>query len=65
MQPRSPSRKSSSSPCRGSATYVAGDAKERLSLSAQLVRPDGIVAWATDDEPDLKEAARAASRWVW
>jgi hypothetical protein len=27
-------------------TYVAGDAKDRLGLSAVLVRPDGFVAWA-------------------
>jgi 2-polyprenyl-6-methoxyphenol hydroxylase-like FAD-dependent oxidoreductase len=43
--------------------YVASDAKERLGLSAVLVRPDGIVAWATDDAPDLEKAAQAASRW--
>ena len=30
----------------GRVTYIAGDAKDRLGLSAMLVRPDGIVAWA-------------------
>jgi 2-polyprenyl-6-methoxyphenol hydroxylase-like FAD-dependent oxidoreductase len=43
--------------------YVAGDAKDRLGLSALLVRPDGIVAWATDAIGDFEGAARAAARW--
>ncbi|RNJ47191.1 FAD-dependent oxidoreductase [Mesorhizobium erdmanii] len=47
----------------GRIAYVAEDARERLGLSALLVRPDGVVAWAADDEPDLEGAARAASRW--
>lgn len=37
--------------------------KERLGLSALLVRPDGIVAWAADAVPDLEELSRTASRW--
>ena len=47
----------------GRVTYIAGDAKDRLGLSAVLVRPDGIVAWAGEAAPDLEEAAQAASRW--
>jgi hypothetical protein len=47
----------------GRITYVAGNAKDRLGLSAVLVRPDGIVAWAGEATPDLEEAAQAASRW--
>jgi 2-polyprenyl-6-methoxyphenol hydroxylase-like FAD-dependent oxidoreductase len=43
--------------------YVAGDAKDRLGLSAVLVRPDGFVAWACDAAPNHEEAAEAASRW--
>jgi hypothetical protein len=44
--------------------YVEGiAAKDRLSLTAVLVRPDGVVAWACDGEPDPAEAAKAASRW--
>ncbi|WP_205965189.1 FAD-dependent monooxygenase [Paraburkholderia flava] len=45
--------------------YVASDVKDRLGLSAVLVRPDGFVAWvgegsgASGDE----DAARAAVRW--
>jgi hypothetical protein len=43
--------------------YVASDVKDRLGLSAVLVRPDGVVAWAVEAAPDPDEAARAASRW--
>jgi hypothetical protein len=44
-------------------TYVASDAKDRLGLSAVLVRPDGIVAWAGEAASNHEEAAQAASRW--
>ncbi|MEW6437341.1 MAG: FAD-dependent oxidoreductase [Pseudomonadota bacterium] len=44
-------------------TYAANDAKDRLGLSALLIRPDGIVAWASEGAPDFAEAAEAASRW--
>ena len=44
-------------------TYVAGDAKDRLGLSAVLVRPDGFVAWAAEAAPNHEEASQAASRW--
>jgi hypothetical protein len=47
----------------GRIAYVAGDARQRLGLSAVLVRPDGFVAWAADAEPDLEGAAQAASQW--
>ncbi|QKC82766.1 FAD-dependent monooxygenase [Mesorhizobium sp. NZP2077] len=47
----------------GRIPYVSGNARDRLGLSALLVRPDGVVAWASDADPDLEEAARAASRW--
>lgn len=48
--------------------YVAGDAtkdddKDRLGLSAVLVRPDGVVAWAGEATLDVEDAAQAASRW--
>jgi len=43
--------------------YVAGDAKDRLGLSAVLVRPDGVVAWAAEGAPNAEEAAQAVSRW--
>jgi 2-polyprenyl-6-methoxyphenol hydroxylase-like FAD-dependent oxidoreductase len=43
--------------------YVASDAKDRLGLSALLVRPDGFVAWASDTTPSPEEVTRAAARW--
>jgi 2-polyprenyl-6-methoxyphenol hydroxylase-like FAD-dependent oxidoreductase len=44
-------------------TYVASDAKERLGLNAVLARPDGFVAWASEDASNLQDVARAASQW--
>jgi 2-polyprenyl-6-methoxyphenol hydroxylase-like FAD-dependent oxidoreductase len=44
-------------------TYVASDAKDRLDVSALLVRPDGFVAWAAEGYPNHEEAAQAALRW--
>ncbi|MGY4500877.1 hypothetical protein ACVWYH_004808 [Bradyrhizobium sp. GM24.11] len=43
--------------------YVASEPADRLGLSAVLLRPDGIVAWASDGTPDEAEAALAAARW--
>jgi 2-polyprenyl-6-methoxyphenol hydroxylase-like FAD-dependent oxidoreductase len=43
--------------------YVASDAKDRMGLSALLVRPDGFVAWASDTTPSPGEVTRAAARW--
>jgi 2-polyprenyl-6-methoxyphenol hydroxylase-like FAD-dependent oxidoreductase len=43
--------------------YVASDAKDRLGLSALLVRPDGFVAWASDATPKPEEVTQAAARW--
>jgi 2-polyprenyl-6-methoxyphenol hydroxylase-like FAD-dependent oxidoreductase len=62
FDPRAPLR-TLASRWAGRIGYVAGDAKERLGLSAVLVRPDGFVAWATDAAPDDEAAAEAASRW--
>ncbi len=47
----------------GRIDYVADDARDRLGLSAVLVRPDGVVAWAVEGAPDVEEAAQAAARW--
>ncbi|MDB5977081.1 MAG: putative oxygenase SimA7 [Nevskia sp.] len=44
-------------------TYVASEAKDRLGLSAVLVRPDGFVAWAGEAASQHEEAAQAALRW--
>lgn len=47
----------------GRIAYIASDAKDKLGLNALLVRPDGIVAWASDTVADQEEAAEVASRW--
>ncbi|MBB4363796.1 2-polyprenyl-6-methoxyphenol hydroxylase-like FAD-dependent oxidoreductase [Bradyrhizobium sp. CIR18] len=43
--------------------YVASDARDRLGLTALLVRPDGVVGWVSEGTPDLEEASEAAVRW--
>lgn len=48
----------------GKLRYFEGDAKDRLGLSAVLIRPDGVVAWASDREPVVDEAITAVSQWV-
>jgi 2-polyprenyl-6-methoxyphenol hydroxylase-like FAD-dependent oxidoreductase len=43
--------------------YVSGPAKEQAGVCALLIRPDGIVAWATDHAPDAGELSQTAARW--
>ena len=43
--------------------YVAGRAKDQAGLSAILIRPDGIVAWAADHEPASGDLQQAAAQW--
>jgi hypothetical protein len=43
--------------------YVTGDVKESLGLRAVLVRPDGFVAWASDEAPSAEAVMRSAERW--
>jgi len=43
--------------------YISGSVKDRLALSALLIRPDGIIAWASDNAPDCSELQKAADRW--
>jgi len=43
--------------------YVSGSAKEQFDLSAALIRPDGIISWASDIEPDCSELQKAVARW--
>ena len=49
----------------GQIVYVSGHAKEQKGLSAALIRPDGIIACATDNTPDSSEFRRAAARWFY
>jgi 2-polyprenyl-6-methoxyphenol hydroxylase-like FAD-dependent oxidoreductase len=44
--------------------YVSSRAKEQLGLSAVLIRPDGIIAWASNNDPDCSELEKAAARWL-
>ncbi|MCS3795672.1 FAD-dependent monooxygenase [Niastella sp. OAS944] len=43
--------------------YISGSIKERLGITAALIRPDGIIAWATDKEPNCNDIRKAAGRW--
>jgi 2-polyprenyl-6-methoxyphenol hydroxylase-like FAD-dependent oxidoreductase len=43
--------------------YISGHVKDRLAVSAVLIRPDGIIAWASDNNPDYNELQQAAARW--
>jgi 2-polyprenyl-6-methoxyphenol hydroxylase-like FAD-dependent oxidoreductase len=43
--------------------YISGSVKDRLGVSAVLIRPDGIVAWAADGSADDGELQKAAARW--
>jgi 2-polyprenyl-6-methoxyphenol hydroxylase-like FAD-dependent oxidoreductase len=47
----------------GRIKYVSGRPKENLGLRAVLTRPDGIIAWASDNDPDRSELENAAARW--
>lgn len=43
--------------------YVSGWAKEQLGLNTVLIRPDGIIAWASDSEPDEQSIRQAVALW--
>jgi len=43
--------------------YVGRDARERLGVSAVLVRPDGFVAWACDTTATPQDVMRSAATW--
>jgi 2-polyprenyl-6-methoxyphenol hydroxylase-like FAD-dependent oxidoreductase len=43
---------------------VSGRAKEQLGLSAVLIRPDGFIAWASDNDPDCSELQKVAACWL-
>jgi len=58
-----PSLQALASRWRGRITYVANDAEDGLGVAALLVRPDGVVSWASEEAPDNDEVSQAAARW--
>ncbi|KAH8726365.1 FAD binding domain-containing protein [Phaeosphaeriaceae sp. PMI808] len=46
--------------------YTDSDAEEKLGLQVALIRPDGVVAWATDDKNAgvVSELKAARARWL-
>jgi hypothetical protein len=58
------SLKSLASEYGGRIKYVSGRANEQFGLSAALIRPDGMIAWASDNDPDDSELQKAAARWL-
>ena len=50
-------------PWRDRIGIVHGDARDTLGLAALLVRPDGVVAWASDRAADRAGLGHAAARW--
>jgi 2-polyprenyl-6-methoxyphenol hydroxylase-like FAD-dependent oxidoreductase len=48
---------------KASVDYVNTPAKENLGLTALVVRPDGIVAWVAERQPDLETAKTSLLRW--
>ena len=43
--------------------YVSGRAKQQLGLSTVLIRPDGFVAFACDNEANEQSIRQALARW--
>ncbi|ARS38221.1 FAD-dependent oxidoreductase [Sphingobacteriaceae bacterium GW460-11-11-14-LB5] len=43
--------------------YISATAKNQLGLCAVLIRPDGIVAWATEHDIDYSELQKAMAQW--
>lgn len=48
----------------GRIKFVSGRAKDSLGLSTVLVRPDGVVAWASDGEANEESLRQAAGFWM-
>ncbi|MGW4906323.1 FAD-dependent monooxygenase [Streptomyces sp. NPDC004270] len=43
--------------------YAAGPARDDLGLGAALIRPDGVVAWASEPAPERDAFEQAAAQW--
>ncbi len=48
----------------GELQYVRSRVVDGLGLRAILVRPDGVVAWVGEGEPDIGEVREALSQWI-
>lgn len=48
----------------GRMSYAAIEPQERLGLNAVLIRPDGVVAWASETAGDVEGLPQAAFRWL-
>lgn len=48
---------------KGPIRYAAGPVSNDLGFGALLIRPDGVVAWTDDHDPDHEAFRRAATRW--
>jgi hypothetical protein len=44
-------------------SYVPGQVRNNLGANAVLIRPDGIVAWASDYDADYNGFQKAVDRW--
>lgn len=63
LKPAAPLR-GLAAPCRGRIDYLAGAVADECGFNALLVRPDGVVAWASTGDIDLDEASQAISHWL-
>ncbi|MET7300652.1 FAD-dependent monooxygenase, partial [Embleya sp. NPDC005575] len=48
---------------KGRIRYAAGPVRNDLGFTALLVRPDGVVAWASEHTPQREAFAQATARW--
>ncbi|KAE8363153.1 FAD binding domain-containing protein [Aspergillus caelatus] len=44
--------------------YCGNSAKETFGLKGLLLRPDGVVAWVSTNEVDIRSLQAALSRWI-
>ncbi|CAI9120624.1 FAD-dependent monooxygenase [Brytella acorum] len=45
-------------------SYIAVDAKDRMGLCALLIRPDGVVAWASNHPSDGSQVENILAHWL-
>ncbi len=59
-----PALQSVSTRWRDRMIHICCDVKDRLGMSAMLIRPDGVVVWAAGDTFDALDLAHAEARWL-